>query len=190
MAAKRVVPKKLSLYEGRLEGEVARLAAERDDLQRQVGPLREDYKAANKKVEELEAKLAKIEATSRRRRLPDERLGDIKKLRIPWTDASGKSKPLKIWLTVGLFSDGTLGEIFLRGEKLGSFESGLLDAFAIAISLGLQYGVPVEHLVQKLRGMRFEPEGFTGDKEYPNVSSIVDYVARYLEKKFVKKVEE
>lgn len=186
MAAKRVVPKKLSLYEGRLEGEVARLAAECDDLQRQVGPLREDYKAANKKVEELEAKLA----TPRRRRLPDERLGDIKKLRIPWTDASGKSKPLKIWLTVGLFSDGTLGEIFLRGEKLGSFESGLLDAFAIAISLGLQYGVPVEHLVRKLRGMRFEPEGLTGDKEYPNVSSIVDYVARYLEKKFVKKVEE
>lgn len=164
-----------------VEQERNRLQAENEDMHRALDPLRVDFKAANQRIEELEAKVKAYEDVPKRKRLPDDRTGRVRELVLPWN-----GKQLKLWLTVGTYADGRLGEIFIRGEKLGSFESGLLDGFAIAVSLALQYGMPVEHLVSKMKGMQFEPFGFTGDAVAPNVKSILDYIVRYLESRFLK----
>ena len=83
-------------------------------------------------------------------------------------------------LTAGAHPDGQLGEIFLRLGKQGSTLAGLAEAFSIVTSLGLQHGVPPELLVSRLRGLRFEPAGFTDDAEIPTATSVMDYVARRL----------
>lgn len=92
--------------------------------------------------------------------------------------------PFKIYATVGLYEDGRPGEIFFTADRPGSLERGLLNALGIAISIGLQHGVSLSTFTKQLRGMRFEPAGFTGDPELPSCSSILDCVARWLEKKF------
>jgi ribonucleoside-diphosphate reductase alpha chain len=89
------------------------------------------------------------------------------------------------YITVGLYEDGKPGEIFLRMSKEGSTVSGLMDSFATAISLTLQYGVPLEALVKKFTHMRFEPSGFTKNREIPIAKSLVDYVFRWLGSKFL-----
>ncbi len=86
---------------------------------------------------------------------------------------------------MGLFEDGKPGEIFLRMSKEGSTISGLMDSFATAISLTLQYGVPLEALVNKFTHMRFEPSGFTKNPEIPMAKSLVDYIFRWLGSKFL-----
>jgi ribonucleoside-diphosphate reductase alpha chain len=91
--------------------------------------------------------------------------------------------------TVGQYPDGRPGELFLWADKAGSLASGALTAVAISLSFQWQHGVPFEASVAKLRGMRFEPMGATGDKNYPLVSSPLDYLARWLLDKFGKKVE-
>ena len=89
------------------------------------------------------------------------------------------------YLTIGLFEDGNPGEIFVKMAKEGSTLSGLVQGFCRAFSLALQYGLPLEEAVKRFKGMRFEPLGPTSNPDIPEASSIIDYVARYIEVHFV-----
>ena len=93
------------------------------------------------------------------------------------------------YLTIGLYPDGTPGEIFLRMAKEGSTISGLMDAFATAVYLALQYGVPLKDLVNKFSHLRFEPAGFTTNRDIPMAKSLVDYIFRYMATKFMSQDE-
>ena len=88
------------------------------------------------------------------------------------------------YLTIGLYGDGRPGEIFIKISKEGSALSGMCQAFCRAFSLSLQHGLSVEDAVVRFKGMRFEPLGLTSNPQIPEASSIVDYVARYLELEF------
>ena len=88
------------------------------------------------------------------------------------------------YLTVGLHADGRPGEIFIKMSKEGSTMSGMCQAFCRAFSLALQYGLTLEDAVVRFKGMRFEPMGMTSNPDIPQASSIVDYVARFLELNF------
>jgi ribonucleoside-diphosphate reductase alpha chain len=96
----------------------------------------------------------------------------------------------KSYITVGLYEDGTPGEVFIRSSKKGSITSGMLDSFAIMVSLALQYGIPLDDLVRKFKGVHFEPFGVTSNKEIPIAQSIIDYIFRWLELRFVKFVKQ
>ena len=111
-----------------------------------------------------------------RRKLPDERRSITHKFYVAGHEG---------YITVGLYEDGKPGEIFLTMSKEGSTISGLMDSFATAISLTLQYGVPLEALVNKFTHMRFEPAGFTKNPEIPIAKSLVDYIFRWLGSKFL-----
>src|SRR5687767_11611740 len=112
----------------------------------------------------------------RRRKLPDERNSITHKF-----DIAGHEG----YITVGLFDDGTPGEIFLTMAKEGSTISGFADAFAQAISYSLQYGVPLQVLVDKFSHARFEPSGMTKNPEVRFAKSIVDYIFRWMATKFL-----
>jgi len=111
-----------------------------------------------------------------RRRLPAERQALTHKFEIAGHEG---------YITVGLYEDGSVGEIFLKMAKEGSTISGLMDAFATAISMALQYGVPLKALVGKFTHTRFEPSGFTGNPEIPIAKSIMDYIFRWLASRFL-----
>ncbi|HVS03644.1 MAG TPA: vitamin B12-dependent ribonucleotide reductase [Thermoanaerobaculia bacterium] len=111
-----------------------------------------------------------------RRRLPDERRAITHKFSIDQYEG---------YVTVGLFDDGQPGEIFLVMAKEGSTISGLMDAFATAISIALQHGVPLQALVDKFTHTRFEPSGFTRNPAIPIAKSITDYIFRWLASKFL-----
>jgi ribonucleoside-diphosphate reductase alpha chain len=89
------------------------------------------------------------------------------------------------YLTVGLNDDDQPGEVFIKISKEGSTASGLVQGFCRALSLALQYGLPVEAAVDRCRGTRFEPSGPTTNPDIPYADSVLDYVARYLELHFV-----
>ncbi len=91
------------------------------------------------------------------------------------------------YLTVGLHEDGSPGELFLKISKEGSTISGLCQAYSRAFSLALQYGLTLEDAVARFKGMRFEPMGQTSNPEIPQAESIIDYVARYLEREFAER---
>ena len=94
------------------------------------------------------------------------------------------------YITAGKYHDGSLGEIFLTGiGKEGSTIKGLMNAFATAISIGLQYGVPLEDFVNKFSYMRFEPEGITRNPEIPFAKSLPDYIMRWLASRFVDDID-
>src|SRR4051794_5803975 len=94
------------------------------------------------------------------------------------------------YITAGKYEDGNVGEIFLTDiGKEGSTMRGLLNAFATAISIGLQYGVPLETFVRKFSYMRFEPEGITGNPEIPFAKSMPDYIMRWLASRFIEDTE-
>ena len=84
------------------------------------------------------------------------------------------------YLTIGLFGENRPGEIFIKMSKEGSTLSGLIQGFCRAFSLALQHGLSTEDAVERFRGMRFEPMGPTRNPAIPEVSSILDYVAKYL----------
>jgi ribonucleoside-diphosphate reductase alpha chain len=123
--------------------------------------------------EELGKKLGMV----RRRRLPEERVALTHKFSLAGHEG---------YLTVGLFEDGTPGELFCTMAKEGSTISGLMDVFATAISLSLQYGVPLRVLVEKFSHTRFEPSGFTKNVKIPMASSVCDYIFRWMGLKFLK----
>lgn len=116
-----------------------------------------------------------------RRRLPDERRAVTHKFTVGGLEG---------YLTVGLYEDGTPGEIFLVVAKEGSTLSGVMDAFATSISIALQYGVPLATLVKKFSHMRFEPSGFTNNKDVPLAKSVVDYVFRWMGTRFLSQDEQ
>ena len=125
-----------------------------------------------------------------RRRLPSERSGLSRKFKIPYLLEDGTQTKLKFYVTVGLYEDGSPGEIFIRGDRLGSFMSGILDTLAVMISLGLQHGVPLETIVEKMRYAKFEPAGMLPkDQEIRSCTSAVDLLAQWMELKFIKKKE-
>ena len=110
-----------------------------------------------------------------RYKLPDERASFTHKFSIGGHEG---------YITVGLYQDGSPGEIFVRMAKEGSVIAGLMDSFATSISLSLQHGVPLPVLIDKFKGTRFEPSGFTGNQEIPIATSIMDYLFRWLAIRF------
>ena len=88
------------------------------------------------------------------------------------------------YLTVGLYEDGTPGELFIVMSKEGTVVSGLTDCLAISVSLGLQHGTPLSSFTKQFIDTRFEPCGFTGNSAIPDAKSIVDYIFRWLRLKF------
>jgi len=128
-----------------------------------------------------ELKPQEIPYKPQRRRLPDERKSVTHKFSIAGTEG---------YLTVGLYIDGSPGEIFVVMSKQGSTISGVMDAFATSISLALQYGVPLKDLVNKFIHTRFEPSGVTNNPEIRIAKSIVDYIFRWLGLKFLSKEDQ
>ena len=127
-------------------------------------------------VRELVKEVVKVVERPSRRKLPDERQALTHKF-----DIAGHEG----YVTVGLFADGTPGEIFLTMAKEGSTISGFADAFAQAISYALQFGVPLQVLVDKFSHARFEPSGMTKNPEVRFAKSIVDYIFRWMATKFL-----
>jgi ribonucleoside-diphosphate reductase alpha chain len=113
-----------------------------------------------------------------RRKLPNERHSLTHKFSIQGHEG---------YLTCGLYDDGQPGEVFIKMSKEGSTLSGIMDAFALSLSLNLQYGVPLEVMVRKFTHTRFEPAGMTQNSEIPMVKSIMDYLGRWLALKFLDK---
>lgn len=131
---------------------------------------------AAKPAEEPAERKSVLPARSVRRRLPDERQSITHKFAIANHEG---------YITVGMYEDGTPGEIFVKMAKEGATLSGLMDSFALALSLALQYGVPLRVLHEKFSHTRFEPSGFTQNPEIPYAKSIMDYLFRWLAKKFL-----
>lgn len=111
-----------------------------------------------------------------RRRLPDTRRSITHKFNVATHEG---------YLTVGLYEDGTPGEVFITMAKEGSTIGGLMDSLGTAISVALQYGVPVESLVRKFTHQRFEPAGMTHNQDIPFAKSLVDYIFRWLGMEFI-----
>ena len=112
-----------------------------------------------------------------RRRLPDERHSLTHHFSVGGQEG---------YVTVGLYEDGLPGELFIRMAKEGSTVSGLMDSFATAVSLALQYGVPLRVLCDKFSHTRFEPSGWSGNPKIGYAKSLTDYLFRWLELRFLK----
>jgi ribonucleoside-diphosphate reductase alpha chain len=138
------------------------------------------YRDGSKRIQPLNTGLDKASTTAigkpRRRRLPDERQSITHKFDIQGHEG---------YLTVGMYEDGTPGELFITMSKEGSTISGLMDSLATATSIMLQYQVPLGVLIDKFTHMRFEPSGFTKNPQIPIAKSIVDYIFRWLALKFI-----
>jgi ribonucleoside-diphosphate reductase alpha chain len=128
------------------------------------------------RTQEKKAEVAVAEGRPVRRRLPV----DCQSLRHKFEVAGHEG-----YLHVGFFEDGTPGEIFIKMAKEGSTVSGLMDTVGILTSMSLQYGVPLEALVQKFSHVRFEPSGFTKNPDIPMAKSLIDYVFRFLGNRFL-----
>jgi len=146
------------------------------DGSKKVQPLSTGKEASNSKKAAAPAVAEPILVARPRRRLNDTRASLTHKFTIEGHEG---------YITVGLFEDNTPGEIFVTMAKEGSTLSGMMDAFATSISLSLQYGVPLAHLVEKFAHMRFEPSGWTGNSELGFAKSIVDYVFRWMGYRFL-----
>jgi ribonucleoside-diphosphate reductase alpha chain len=125
-----------------------------------------------KEAEEVTVRIERLA----RRRLPDERQSITHKFSIGGHEG---------YMTVGMYEEGTPGELFVTMAKEGSVVSGLMDNFATSISMALQYGVPLRVLCDKFSHTRFEPSGFTGNPDIPIAKSITDYIFRWLALKFL-----
>jgi ribonucleoside-diphosphate reductase alpha chain len=130
----------------------------------------------SKDKDETKTGTAEKETRPLRRKLPDERRSITHKF-----DIAGHEG----YIIAGMYEDGQPGEIFITMSKEGSTISGLMDSFATAISIALQYGVPLRGLVDKFSHMRFEPSGFTKNPDIPMAKSIMDYIFRWLATKFL-----
>ena len=150
------------------------------------GKKKEDKPATAATSAVVEAPIAKVEVPSheqqelfdrtKRRKLPNERSSITHKFSIGGHEG---------YLTVGKYDDGTAGEIFIKMAKEGSTLSGIMDAFALSVSVALQYGVPLRALVDKFVNSRFEPSGYTGNPRIRYAKSVVDYIGRWLGGKFI-----
>ena len=115
-------------------------------------------------------------ARAQRLRLPDERASVTHKFSVGGSEG---------YITVGMYEDGRPGEVFIKMSKEGSTLSGVMDGLALTLSIGLQYGVPLRTLVEKLINTRFEPSGFTENPEIRFATSVLDYVGRWLGGRFL-----
>ena len=149
-------------YEGWKLGLKA-LAVYRDNCK--VGQPLSDAKGAKEEA------AAEVHPTAVRKRLPKSR---------PSTTTSFAVGGAEGYMTAGAYADGTLGEVFLKLGKQGSTLAGVMDAFSIAVSIGLQYGVPLETFVEKFTNLRFEPAGMTDDADIRIAQSMMDYIFRRL----------
>jgi ribonucleoside-diphosphate reductase alpha chain len=113
---------------------------------------------------------------ARREKLPSERKSITHKFSVGGHEG---------YITVGMYDDGKPGEIFIKMAKEGSTLSGIMDAFALSVSISLQYGVPLRALVDKFVNSRFEPSGYTGNPKIRYAKSVVDYLGRWLGGKFI-----
>jgi ribonucleoside-diphosphate reductase alpha chain len=113
---------------------------------------------------------------TQRRKLPDERKSITHKFSVGGHEG---------YIIVGMYEEGTPGEIFIKMAKEGSTLSGFMDGVALSISIGLQYGVPLKVFVDKLTNTRFEPSGYTENPNIRYASSVLDYIARWLGGKFL-----
>ncbi len=113
---------------------------------------------------------------ARRKKLPSERRSITHKFSVGGHEG---------YITVGMYDDGEPGEIFIKMAKEGSTLSGFMDGFALSVSIGLQYGVPLKALVDKFTNTRFEPSGFTGHPAIPYAKSVLDYIGRWLGGRFI-----
>lgn len=91
---------------------------------------------------------------------------------------------LKGYVTVNLYPDGRPAEMFLTVDRVGGLERGMCHALAVMVSTALQHGVPLSKIVEKLKGMTFDPQGVTGNHQIPLVKSVADYLGRWLELRF------
>ena len=123
------------------------------------------------KAKKVEAPVATVVSQPTRKRMPKKRLSQTVSFSVGGAEG---------YLTAGSFEDGALGEVFLKLGKQGSTLAGVMDAFSIAISIALQYGVPLEAFVSKFTNMRFEPAGMTDDADIRMAQSIMDYIFRRL----------
>jgi ribonucleoside-diphosphate reductase alpha chain len=128
------------------------------------------------KTESQKQEVETDKAKPRRHKLPDERRAITHKFSVNGHEG---------YITVGLYEHGMPGEIFLVMAKEGSTISGLMDSFATSVSIALQYGVPLQTLVDKFSHTRFEPSGFTNNPEIPIAKSVMDYIFRWLASKFL-----
>jgi ribonucleoside-diphosphate reductase alpha chain len=160
--------KALAIYrDGSKTAQALRTDAQKD------APAKVDVEAV---VEEAVSKALK-EAGPRRKRMPRTRQSITHKFSIAGHEG---------YITAGTYEDGSVGEIFLTDiGKEGSTLRGMMNSFATAISIALQYGVPLETLVQKFSYMRFDPEGITGNPEIPFAKSMPDYIMRWLASRFL-----
>jgi ribonucleoside-diphosphate reductase alpha chain len=141
--------------------------------------LRTDAQDAKPEAVDIEAAIAEAVAKAgpKRHRMPRERNSITHKFSLGGHEG---------YITAGMYEDGTVGEIFLTDiGKEGSTLRGMMNAFATAISIALQYGVPLETLVQKFSYMRFEPEGITTNPEIPFAKSMPDYIMRWVASRFL-----
>jgi ribonucleoside-diphosphate reductase alpha chain len=113
---------------------------------------------------------------AQRHKLPDERKSITHKFSVGSHEG---------YIIVGMYEDGRPGEVFIKMSKEGSTLSGVMDGFALSLSIGLQYGVPAKVVVDKLINMRFEPSGITENPDIRFASSILDYIGRWLGGKFI-----
>ncbi len=136
--------------------------------------------AAGAKKDEAKASPADVQqemfAYIKRRKLPSERQSITHKFSVGGHEG---------YITVGMYEDGNPGEIFIKMAKEGSTLSGFMDGFALSVSIGLQYGVPLKALVDKFVNTRFEPSGYTGHKAIPYAKSVLDYIGRWLGGRFI-----
>ncbi len=159
----------------------------------------EEHRALQSELQCLKDELADIKANGCRRRLPAERKSISRKFRLPamvqtvrCTECKAvfqeKTGPEKMYAIAGFYEDGKLGELFLRADKAGTLEAGILDAFATAFSIALQHGAPLKTLVSKIVGTRFEPAGLTRDEDprFKRTTSPLDLLGRWL-REFVPK---
>jgi ribonucleoside-diphosphate reductase alpha chain len=138
------------------------------------------YRDGSKRVQPLSTGKQEKPPQLFRRKLPDERPSITHKFSIAGHEG---------YITVGLYPDNTPGEIFIAMNKAGSTISGLMDTIAVSVSTGLQYGVPLSFFVDKFSHVRFEPSGWTGNQELPYAKSIIDYLFRWLGKRFLGRTE-
>ena len=144
-----------------------------------AAPTAADSVALETRLIELEAEVLRLRAEAGkplRRRLSDTRQALTHKF-----DIAGHEG----YLTVGLFEDGRPGELFITMAKEGSTVSGLMDSFALAVSISLQHGVPLKLFCEKFAHTRFEPSGWTNNPEIGFAKSIMDYIFRWLQLRFL-----
>ena len=152
-------------------------AGDSTDLPSPIGssppqPEKEQNRASSAEAPEQRDLLVRAQ----RHKLPDERKSITHKFSVSGHEG---------YIIVGMYEDGRPGEVFIKMSKEGSTLSGVMDGFALTLSIGLQYGVPAKVVVDKLINMRFEPSGITENPDIRFASSILDYVGRWLGGKFI-----